>query len=149
MSTIARPARIAQPTEAGEAATAIIRWDLARTAAARSLTHLLSGQGHTVGLEWLLEPVRGEGVRGEARLIDGGTATTLLSVPEAGPGRWLEGPRGMVHIDIPGLLCATLQRRSGTTRVRYARTGLLAIWGVPGGRYQVESGADMASAPRL
>lgn len=47
--------------------------------------------------------------------------------------------RGLLHIDAPPLLAATLRREGDALRPVFARTSLFARLEIPGGRYELRS----------
>lgn len=114
-----------------------IRWTIARAAAVAARPDLVGSDGPPVELEWRVQAAEGGRVRGGAWLVDGATSTEILGVVERGFGAWVECDDRTVHIDLPGVLSASLRTESGGVRLLYARTALMGNWGIPGGRYEV------------
>ncbi|MCC6661863.1 MAG: hypothetical protein IT437_13365 [Phycisphaerales bacterium] len=120
-----RPVRVEGPREV------TVQWTVARAA----LGPRVGAQGPgDVTLELAATPSP-DGWVCRACLLDGRTSVPLELPPvgRAVPG-WVSDPEGgLDHLDLPGFLHATLRGAA----VVYARTPLLALLPVPGGRYEV------------
>lgn len=134
MTTFTRPSRADDAVPSASERRLRLRWLISRAAIAAARPDLVRPTGPSVILEWRLSVAQRTGVRGSAWLIDGESDPQLLTILSEGPGAWLDaGP--FTHIDIPGLLAVSID---GAGRIRYAGTSLMALWGVPGGRYEIE-----------
>ncbi len=132
--------RVGAPGDGGGARTRAltIRWPIA-AAGLNGRIGAAAGGGEEVVLEWTFAPGRGAGA---ALFGPTGPGRPLRAV-EHGRVVWLhDGPGGLEHVDIAGLLSATFRvDESGAVDVLYARTELLAELGVPGGRCDEPRGA--------
>jgi hypothetical protein len=136
VTTVARQPRAqVLPPEPDAARTVVIRWSIARAAAAGAWPHLIAPAGPPVLLEWHIgrSPDAPIDALGSARLSDTAREAPIPVLCLTAPARII-ADHGMEHIDIPGLLSATIHSDG---RVLYARTSLLGAWGLRGGRYQV------------
>lgn len=125
MTTIARATRH-QPH--APARTLAVQWSISRPAMHRARPDLVpSPTGPAVILSWLLAADRTSPLSGEAVLVDGPRVTPLLSL--------IGAHRADASIDIPGLLAVSFDGNGGA--IRYARTGLMSLWNLPGGRYEL------------
>lgn len=145
MSRVERsPSRMMGPrgrAAAAAPAAVVVRWLIGAEALRRSRADLALALGLPMG-----GPVLDGGVVMEvrverdacgecaatARLLHGGAAVSLT--PTLAGGTITTG-EGLVHVDAPGVMVATLTR-ADARRALYARTPLLEALGLPGGRYE-------------
>lgn len=142
----------------GPGARVILRWEIAAASVPESV--IPRGAAPFLMLEWSLpitltptgrgEPGRAAEARAEMVNPQTGARAVLAVVAPsrddlAGPVRCTV-EQDLHHIEIDGLLSATLRIRPGggdgpaSVQVLYARTTLLAQLGIPGGRYEAPIG---------
>lgn len=143
----------AGPQTPPHAGTLEFAWTLARAPLARAEFPVAPGAGtheRPVLLRLLVEldpPGRLAG-QGSARCVAAGLTdeddrvrVDLPGPAAPGTGSWTTGEDDLLHVDIDGLLRATLRG----TRVLYAATPLLTALGVPGGRSDVRRAVTRTS----
>jgi hypothetical protein len=122
---------------------AVVRWRVGAEAARR----VFETRSRSVHLAVRVREVEGGAWQGEALLetAESGTRTLREGAPQV---RWIrDEARGLVHIEAPSLLSATIAVEGDSSTLLYARTDLLGEFGLAGGRYEPEDGAVRA-APR-
>lgn len=73
-----------------------------------------------------------------ARVVQG-DCSVPLRIAEDYRARWVDDlAASLVHLDIPGVLIATLRLDANEVQTLYARTSLLETLGIGGGRYEFE-----------
>lgn len=138
MSTLAHSARTAP--SASTVRCAAVRWHIARVALHRLRPDLAGPEGPSVVIEFRLES-GAAGLQGQVCIIDGARSTPLACLVPSPRAAWVRDDRGLDHIDIPGLLAATLRTSPAGVRLVYGRMTLLADWRLPGGRYRITADA--------
>jgi hypothetical protein len=97
-------------------------------------------------LEWRVALDESGVVDGRASVVeprvgeDANRVTPLLSTrgilfEAEGQPTWIDDG-AMVHVDVPGLLMLSLRKASSSDVLLYAKTSVLGVLGLPGGRYE-------------
>lgn len=105
----------------------------------------------SVGVEWAIGGASGRParvLRWTILLDEGRAAASLIDASGVHPLRELGADElritrdealGLLHADAPPLLALTLTHRDGALEPLFARTSLLAMLEIPGGRYDVRA----------
>lgn len=123
-----------------------LRWTVTRDAAAAAGLVSADGRGSPVlevRLGW-----DGPSVDQVAAAVLDGERTEELALESAATGAWTGDDR-LRHVDVPGLVRASLIVSPEEVRAVYARTELLSRLGISGGRYDFERATLLCALPRV
>lgn len=134
MSTLQAWTPLAPSSSHLEPSAMVLRWSVSRKALAAVLTSASNGPDPELHVSVRFSETGA--ARASAHIADGNTTHTLHDDAQG----TIHFAAGLTHIDIPGLLHATL-RSLDEVRVLYASTPIFQRLGIPGGRYEICSTA--------